>query len=65
MVYNIFYPTFTLGDKTPIAAIRKGNWKYIKRTVGFSDWTPCPPEQCSNYTVSGKEIVNNTQHKIK
>merc|ERR1712198_125145 len=54
MVYNIFYPTFTLGDKTPIAAIRKGNWKYIKRTVGFSDWTPSPPEQCSNYTVSGE-----------
>ena len=51
MVYNIFYPTFSF-DNSPIAAIRKGNWKYIKRTIGFDGWTPCPPEMCSNYTLN-------------
>ena len=51
MVYNLFYPTFVLGDLTPIGAIRKGKWKYIKRTIGFQGWTPCPPEACSNYTM--------------
>merc|ERR1712117_166550 len=52
MVYNLFYPTFDFGgDFTPIGAVRKGKWKYIKRTIGFQGWTPCPPEVCSNYTI--------------
>jgi len=50
MIYNIFYPQFTFWDHSPIAAIRKGSWKYIKRTFGFGGWTSCPPEQCVNAT---------------
>jgi len=51
MIYNIFYPQFTFWDHSPIAAIRKGDWKYIKRTFGFGGWTSCPPEQCVNATA--------------
>ena len=52
MVYNIFYPDQyfpNIPDNTPEAAIRKGNWKYIKRTIGYAG-NQCPPEMCSNNT---------------
>ena len=52
MVYNIFYPAYYgLPDNTPVGAIRKGKWKYIKRTIGYAG-NHCPPEMCSNYTNS-------------
>ena len=60
MIYNIFYPTFAFDNTPPIAAIRKNNWKYIKRTIGFAGYTPCPSEACSNYTAPD-EIVDDVQ----
>ena len=54
MLYNTFYPNYYLPpipDNTPVAAIRKGKWKYIKRTIGYAG-NHCPPEMCSNYTNS-------------
>ena len=50
MVYNIRYRG--QDHETPEAAIRKGPWKYIKRSTGFSGWSPCPPEMCFNQTIN-------------
>ena len=64
MVYNIFYPSTylpSIPDNTPIAAIRKGNWKYIKRTIGYSG-NHCPPEMCSNYT--SKPSIRDVQDAL-
>ena len=60
MVYNIHY----MGpgeDDTPVAAIRKGPWKYIKRVNGFIGWTPCPPEICTNSTNNVSELYNEVR----
>ena len=47
-------------------AFRRGDWKYIMRTVGYSGWTPCPPEVCSNSTVKpGFADVKNVLYNIK
>ena len=59
MVYNIFYPAaYGIPDNTPVGAIRKGNWKYIKRTVGYAG-NHCPPEMCSNFT--NKPSISDVQ----
>ena len=67
MIYNIFYPVFELqpSEAGPIAAIRRGDWKYIRRTVGWAGWTPCPPEACSNYTVTpGVDDVQDVLYNL-
>ena len=67
MIYNIYYPTFAFDNSIPIAAIRVGPWKYIKRTIGFNGYTPCPSEVCSNYTSppAGVQDVQNELYNLE
>ena len=44
---------------------RRGDWKYIMRTVGYAGWTPCPPEVCPNSTVThGIADVKNVLYNV-
>ena len=50
MVYNIFfpnYPEYNLTGGPAISAIRSGDWKYVRRTVGYAGWDE-PPATSTN-----------------
>ena len=53
MVYNIFYPTWDLSGGPPVSALRQGDWKFLRRTVGFAGWGEAPEHSNSTDTEPG------------
>ena len=62
MVYNIFYPTWDLSGGPPISALRQGDWKFLRRTVGFAGWGEAPEQ--SNSTNPEPGDVDDLQNQL-
>ena len=62
MVYNIFYPTWDLSGGPPISALRQGDWKFLRRTVGFAGWGEAPEQ--SNSTNPEPGDVEDLQNQL-
>ena len=60
MIYNIQYTRNNQEDLVPLAAIRKGKWKYIKKEK-FMEWDQCPSEQCTKSLET--ELFDSTQQQ--
>ena len=54
MVYNIFYPTWDLSGGPPVSALRQGDWKFLRRTVGFAGWCEAPEQSNSTNPEPGE-----------
>jgi len=58
LLYNIFYPVWDLAQGPPISALRQGDWKYIRRTVGYAGWEEAPenvntPKASKSFPIRG------------
>jgi len=62
MVYNIFYPTWDLSGGPPVSALRQGDWKFLRRTVGFAGWGEAPEQ--SNITDSEPGEVEDVREQL-